>query len=505
MSWGRWKGALGLLLLMLAAAAPARAEWRRAESPNFVLYGDLSERLLRERVLLLEDFDRLMRSLTAGEEPPAAVKLHVYILPGPAELRQVRDVPPGIAGFYSGSDYGVAVYIDGREAVRGQNILFHEYAHHFMRQNTVNAYPAWYVEGFAEYFATVRFTERRIDIGNFDPGRARVLLEGRWLPMERMLAGGIEGLDREAIGAFYAQCWLLVHYFYSSPERQAVLARLLPALRRAAPAEALQAAAGLTPQGLTDELRRYIRGGTLQYRQMQRASADAPPAVAVTVLPASAADMMLFAARLRVGIRDEDRAAFLTQLRAAAARHADDPFATRVLAEAEALYGDGAAADRLLDRLLAASPNDVELLYFKGMRYRAVIYGDNPPDDTEAVDAAARLWFGRARAANPNHFQTLLRLAEARRGTEEYRSQDTVDMLLRAHVLAPQVLSITMNAASLLMTRRRYEEAIALLAPVALNPHEGGAARAAREMIGRAQAAMARGTSGAPAEGEPED
>jgi hypothetical protein len=492
-----WRIFAFVMALVMAGATPARAEWRRAESPNFVLYGNLSEGNLRTRILLLEDFDRLLRSLTAGEEPPAAAKLHVYILAGPAELRQVRDVPPGIAGFYTGADYGVAVFIDGTEAARGQNILLHEYAHHFMRQNTVNAYPAWYVEGFAEYFATVSFSERRIDIGRFDPGRARVLLEGRWLPMERLLAGGIEGLDRDGLAAFYAQSWLLVHYFYSTPERSAALARLLPALRRAAPAEALQAATGLTPQGLTDELRRYIRGGTIQYRQMARASAESTTPVTITMLPPSAAGMLLFAGRLRVGIDDEAQGAFLAQIRTAAARYPDDPLAVRTLAEAEALYGDGAAADRLLDRLLAAAPNDGELLYFKGMRYRALANSDNPPDD---ADATARLWFGRARAANPNHFQTLLRLAEMRRGTEDYRSQDTIDMLLRAHQLAPQVLSITMNAASLLISRRRYDEAITLLAPVALSPHDGGAAQAARAMIGRARTAMARGASGEPEE-----
>ena len=40
-----------LLILSLFAAIPARAEWRRAESPNFVVYGNLSESRLRERHL----------------------------------------------------------------------------------------------------------------------------------------------------------------------------------------------------------------------------------------------------------------------------------------------------------------------------------------------------------------------------------------------------------------------------------------------------------------------
>ena len=53
------RGLFAFLLLFLAAiTTPARAEWRRAESPNFILYGTESESRLRERILLLEDIDR---------------------------------------------------------------------------------------------------------------------------------------------------------------------------------------------------------------------------------------------------------------------------------------------------------------------------------------------------------------------------------------------------------------------------------------------------------------
>src|ERR1044072_2452457 len=83
----------GLVFAFLLGAAPARAEWRRAESPNFVLYGNIPEARLRERILLLEDFDRLMRVATSVAAPPAVNKLNVYILDGPADLRLIRTLP----------------------------------------------------------------------------------------------------------------------------------------------------------------------------------------------------------------------------------------------------------------------------------------------------------------------------------------------------------------------------------------------------------------------------
>ncbi|HST36855.1 MAG TPA: hypothetical protein VLK25_09550 [Allosphingosinicella sp.] len=474
----------GLLVLLLFTASPARAEWRRAESSNFVLYGNLSEAQLRQRILLLEDFDRLLRSITTAEEPPAENKLHIYVVYGRDDLNVIRTLPPGVAGLYTATPEGIAAFVDDSQE-SGNFILFHEYAHHFMLQNVQNAYPAWYIEGFAEYFSTVRFTPRKIDIGNFDDGRAYAIMQQRWLPMERILSGGPMGLSREDMSVYYAQSWLLTHYFFSSPERYAALLRLLVALRSASPEEALRAATGFTFAQLNDELRRYIRAGRISYRQMDRASNAAAPAVSITSLPRSAGDMILFEALLRVGIGENDVAAALPRIRAAAARHADDPLAMRVLAHAEIVYGNSAAGERLVDRLLTQAPNDAQLLYLKGMRYLKLAESDDPPAN---AGRTARTFFTRAHRADPNHFQTLYRFAQSLRGEPAFLSENTRNVMLLARQLAPQVSEITMNAAALLMSRREYAEAIAYLAPLAANPHEPGLAEAARRMIAEARA-----------------
>jgi len=331
----------------------------------------------------------------------------------------------------------------------------------------------------------VRFAARHIDIGNVSGGRVYSIVQGTWLPMDRILSGGTAGLDREGLSVYYAQAWLMVHYFYSTPERQAALGRLLTALRGAAPAQALQTATGLTPETLTQELRRYIRGGRISYRRMPRAGAEAAPAVTVTALPRSAADMIVFEGALRVGIREENRQPYLQRIRAAAARYPDDPLAMRVQAHAELLYGDAAVAERLLDRLLAATPGHAELLYLKGMRYLIAAEGDDPP---ERAAATARTWFTRAHRADGTHFQTLYRYVQSLRREREFISDNSKNMMLLAHQLAPQVADITMNAANLLISRREYAEAIALLRPLAADPHNASLALAARRMIERAEA-----------------
>ncbi|MEA3012388.1 MAG: hypothetical protein QOD42_933 [Sphingomonadales bacterium] len=305
--------------------------------------------------------------------------------------------------------------------------------------------------------------------------------------MERLLSGAPTGLDEDGMDAYYAQSWLLVHYFYSTPQRQAALNRLLAAQSRSGPVEALQSATGLTPEALARELRNYIRAGSISYRQMDRTAAATPPVVRITALPPSAGDLILYEAALRRGVSDENGPAYLQRIRTIAARYPDDPFAIRVLAHIELRFGDGAAADRLLDRLLAASPNDAELLYLKGMRWLVAAESDNPPGDAAEN---ARTWFGRAQRADQNHYQTLFRFAQSLRGDARYRSENTSNALLLAHQLAPQVADITLDAAALLIARREHAPAIALLMPLTASPHDPGIARAAREMVDRAQAEM---------------
>jgi hypothetical protein len=474
---------VALALTALAfVAMPASAQWLRAESPNFVLYSQGSESRLRERILLLEDFDRLLRALTAGEEPAAENKLRVYIVQGNRELNLLRPVGPHMAEFYTAAPEGIAAFVDGRADATGNHVLFHEYAHHFLLHHAPHAYPAWYVEGFAEFLATVDFARGHIDIGRFSPGRAHSLVEGRWLPMERVLTGSPRGLDRDATSMFYAQSWLATHYFLSSPERQAMLWQYMAAFRGDNPQEALRTATGMTPEAFDDELRRYIRGGRIAYRRMERALGEARPAIAVTRLTRAADDFILHAAALGIGVPDENGASLLEAVRAAAARHHDDPFARRVLAHSELLFGDSAAADRLLEALLVEAPGDAELMYLKGLRHLQAAR-DGDPEQARL----ARTWFTRAHNADGNNFQTLYRFAESFRGEREFLSENTRNVMLLAHQLAPQVAEIRMNAALLLIARRETAHAEALLRPLAADPHHAGVAEAAQRLIDRAQ------------------
>jgi len=262
-----------LLLLLVVLPVSAQAAWRRAESTHFVVYSEEPEARLRGRITQLEDFHQLLVRLTDATTEDSPNKLHVYVVRNNRALSTVRRMGRDIGGFYAAGTEGVLAVVDASaDGLRNNEILFHEYAHHFMKQYLTAAYPGWYVEGFAEFLMTAKLEADRIDIGQFSEGRVYTVAQGRWLPIERILTAGPAGLDGEGGAAYYAQAWLITHYFFSSAERQAALRRYLAPVPGETQVQALTRATGMSIDQFTRELRRYIGRGSISFRRMPRAA-----------------------------------------------------------------------------------------------------------------------------------------------------------------------------------------------------------------------------------------
>jgi hypothetical protein len=473
----------GFVLLCSFVSTRAEAAWIRAESDNFIVFSESRESRVREQIAQLEDFDRLLRMLTATAAPPSQSKLNVYFVRGRDELNAVRPVAPNVAGFYTASPEGVLAVVDEtlNSGENNNDILFHEYAHHFMLQYHPAAYPPWYVEGFAEYVMTARIHPDRMEFGHYNRGRAYTLSDRQnWEPWERILFPAADGRAAAVdSGRFYAQSWLLVHYLVRDEGRRQSLRRYFAALGRGEePRAAFTAAFGTSLPDLGRALRRYP--DEMTFTRGSRATAAAAPAIAVTRLPPSADDLLLARAALRAGVPKALRDPLLARIRRHAARHAD-PFAKRVLAQAEVLYGDPAAAEPVLDALLQTAPADAELLYLRGLRHLIAGRADEGRRAEEYRRAAS--WFVRAHRADENHFPSLYRYAQSLSLGSRYNSENTQNVLLLAAHLAPQVSEIRLSAARLLLARDKFEEAQTMLTPLASSAHRSGAAAEAARLL----------------------
>jgi tetratricopeptide (TPR) repeat protein len=219
-------------------------------------------------------------------------------------------------------------------------------------------------------------------------------------------------------------------------------------------------------------LKRYL-SGRVTYTIATRASERQAIPVTVTALPPSADDLLLPQAAMRIGVRKEKGQALLNQVRTGAAKYGEDPLARKTLARAELLFGDHDAARALLDKQIAATPADAEALYLRGRVELKLCNAAN-----EGSCEPARRWFSSAFKINDRLVPNLLAYVQC---YPLDKLPDTVlDVLLRAHDLAPQVDEIAVATAIALMHGGYFTDAETLLAPVVADAHKNASSELAQ-------------------------
>lgn len=467
-------------MLLLTAASPATAAWRMAETANFRVFSEGSESLLRERAALLEDYRGLLSTMTTAKplETPTP-KLDVFLVHRIAEARPFGRPPKDSAGFYTVSSGRIAAFVETQAAA--QTILLHEYAHHFMLGNARAAYPAWYVEGFAEYFMTAEFRPDRIDFGVMDLNRARWLGYGQWLKLERIIAREPALRSREDTAMYYAQSWLLTHYLFRAEGMGPKFRSYLQSVARGEDSvTAFKTLVDADLVGLERRLRVYA-ARKFTFSRYSRPAAT-PAAVTITTLPAATEPMLLQLVSLELGLPEAEGALALATVKATAARFPGDPLAARTLAFAELRHGDRAAAIARIDALLATAPADPTLL-----RWRALAALPKGQATAAAASEARRLLV-RSFRADPNDWRTLLLYAQLAEPFRKPLNPQTFDVLLRAYELAPQVETVVITTAAALARADRLPEAATVLTPLAFAPHGGSAATVAGRLLDLARA-----------------
>lgn len=472
-------------LFLFVLASPSQAAWVAAETAHFRVYGDAPAARVAERAAVLEDFHRLLVDITGRDLPAGAPPLDVFLVDRLSDANPWRLLAPNVAGFYRADSGRIsAVALDRGAAapgdLSGQEILLHEYAHHFLLGSGRLAYPAWYVEGFAEYFATARFGADRIEVGQISSNRAAWLQKGDWLPLAEMLGRNLDTWRAEDAARFYAQSWLLTHYMFRAPGmRDRLLAYLKATSAGDDPVEAFRAHVDPDLPGFQQKLRRYLEAGAT-YSAFDRPAAT-PSGVRLSTLPeSSAGPMLLRMAALEHGVPAALGPQVLAEIREMAARQPADPMSRRALALAELQLGDPQVAAQQLDRLLKESPNDPDLLRWRATAARQ--------QRTSTGTAQAKYWLAKAVDAAPSDWRTLHAWARLYRPTEGPLPPQVLDVLLKAHELAPQVNEIVLDTALALSYADRMEEAARVLEPLAWSPHGGQASEVARKLLVKARA-----------------
>jgi tetratricopeptide (TPR) repeat protein len=486
--------ALGLLL-----PASAQAAWREANTPHFRIYSQERPEVLKAFATRLETFDQAMRKLRGMDDPPLGPnnKLTIYVVPTLSSVQRMAGKGgSNVAGFYVPRASGSIAIVprstgsSGTFDMDAQTVLLHEYTHHFMMTTGASAaYPAWFIEGFAEFNSTTRF-EKDGSIGFGLPASHRayglVLLS---IPAEKLFTGDTNGRDPKLTEAFYSRAWLLTHFLTFEPSRTGQLTTYLHAIN--AGKDSLTAARetfGNLKQ-LDSELDKYLMRQRLAYR---RYTPDEIKIGAITIRDVSPAQDRLMDLRIRSdrGVDEKEAQDVVARLRKAAAPFPNDPFAQASLAEAEFDAGNHAAAIAAADRAIAADPKQVDALLYKG---RALLEMARVAKATDRKAwREARGWLIKANQVDPENAEPLMLFYSSFRAAGERPTANAVDALFKAHDLAPQDRGLRMMAARQYLENGKAEEARFTLAPIAYDPHAGAMGKLAAALVTMLKGASAK-------------
>jgi hypothetical protein len=464
---------LPLLFLLLPGAA--RADWYEASTRHFVVYSDQRPEKLKEYTANLERFDQAVRRLGQWRDDPVAApnRVTVYVVPTREAVAQLAG-NRFVAGFYkprAGRMLAVVPRRSGSGAetdLDAQAILLHEYAHHLMWSISPHAvYPAWFIEGFAELFATAEFKDKgAVAIGMPPQYRARALMTGNNLPIEKMLRADTLKLSNEQRSALYGRGWLLTHYFLIARQRSGQLAAYLSALNAGKPSsEAAQAFGDL--RALDSELERYKRGKIAAYlvEPVEAKEVD----VALRKLTAGEAATMDVRIRSKNGVNAKTAPDVYADARKAAAPFPNDAGAQIVLAEAAYDGRDPAAAEAAADRAIAADPKLSDAWLYKAMARMAL--ARRAQDRSKETLSAIRKIIAQGNRLAPDDPRLLILYYRSFADFGMAPSENARQGLARAFDLAPQDDRLRFNAARMFLREGNKAEARAMLAPLAYSPH----------------------------------
>jgi tetratricopeptide (TPR) repeat protein len=483
-------------VLILTAAAPPQAQWRRLDSPNFIVLGEVGAGELRDIAVEFEGFRETLGRVLNERVTSTAVPTVVLVFRSSASFTpfkpRYQGKPVNVSGlFVPQRDVNhIAMVSDGD--ADGLRIIFHEYAH-LLISNTGQRLPVWLNEGLAEYYSTFELQRggREAIIGKVIVGHLQRLNSTALIRLPELLAVTHESplyneTDRRSV--FYSQAWALTHMLLRS-DRSAQLAIYLAQLSAgASPTDAWQKAFGA--QDIARELDIYVRRAS--YSATLYKFTDKLATFEGRAVPAPPADTQAFLANFQVQQREYDGAA----ARLAEAEKIDPGNARANLVRASlALARLDPAAAQTRVRAVGAL-DDWFLNYVAGTTLAAV--GEARPTSVTPDDfVTARQFFARARADRPEFANALARMAGMETFSPSGPTAETRAALEKAHALAPGRHEYTMLLAQVLARQGQFAEARAVLGPLLAPTNPPQIRETARRVMGTVVEREARLTQAA--------
>lgn len=498
------------------------SRWLRAESPHFVVYSDAGEGDVAQLLDNLERLDHLLRAYTlpgdAARRPdePREPKLTLYFHNSVTDLRAIDARPPADAvGLYSSCAAGVQGFVAHLDSMRSLgdeqldkaplndtlSYAFEAYARHFLYRHTDIRLPASFIDGFAQYFSSVRFSERQMVMGRVPRGLGtylKFLNDGQpySLNYDDVLQSRLADARGPAGAAgvrleYEAKAWLLTHYMLSSPENRNRLNRYLVAVGRGVePTAAFERLFGLKQADIGDAMWRYGLKGIATLRVEQ------PPLPAVRVsfrsLPRAAGEFVLANAALKACPTREQGESLLRTLASLAPRYPEDDLARLTLSRAQIGWGNPQDALAPLNALLQDDDANVEARYLLGLAHLRLAEQSSGGARRLHAEAAQRE-LQRAREASPRSPEVALAAFQAEVAATGTPGSAVLDGVIAAWQDARDIGALGRSAALAYAFTGQADTAHKMLDALAQSGHDTAATAWARQWRARLETGVSRG------------
>jgi hypothetical protein len=468
--------------LLTLSAVPVFADWRRIESPNFVVLGDVGAGDLREITGRFESFREVLSRVLTEKVVSTAVPTVVLVFPSDRAFTPFKPKfngkPIELTGLFlprRDANY-IALVRDWDEG--SMRVVFHEYAH-LITSNIAGSLPVWLNEGLAEFYSTFETVgDREALIGRTVPGHLDRLNETRLLTLDELLNVKHDSPlynegDRRSV--FYAQSWALTHMLLAAqPSRRDKLGAYMASVENGmAPTDAWRASFGA--DRIDRELQNYIRRNS--YNAFRFQFSEKTTSFNGTAAPVTAGDAEAILALFLAQQQRYDEA--LDRLGRVPAG-GDGAWPSVVRATIAVSRQEGGSAETSLLQL-PDSP-DWLVSYFAGTALADLVSGREDAG-SDASKQRARSFFDKVQKAHgeiPNALATTVSLAVRGRGPVP---PETITLIERARALAPGRHDYVFLHAQVLARMERFPAAARLLRSLMAVASSPGERESAERML----------------------
>jgi hypothetical protein len=472
------------------------SNWIKAESAHFIVFSDARQDDVFQLLKDLEKLDHVLRIYTrdyyVGGAPGQKMTLYYNNSMGGFN-KFARNQPEEAVGMYSSCASGVlgfgvnlqrpAALSDAQLAKHpldaSLSYMFEAYTRHFLYRHTDIRTPAWFIEGFSQYFSSVRFSDKQMVLGRppvdvtrylrfVDKGNRTSLeyadiLEPQGAREQGHTAQAGERLD------YMAKSWNLMHYMLSTSENRDRLSKYLELTHSDVPAaKAIEDVYGLKAADLGTAMWRYrIKGITLAQVNMP---ALPSARINISAFPDASTNFVLADAALKSCPGQKEGESLLRRI-SEQARGVNSDIARLTLSRAQIDWGNPADALPYLTEAAHKSPASYDANYLLGLANLRLAERE-PGASGETRLKAARQQLAQARSLDPSSAEAAFAFYQAGLNGNGRPDEATLDGAIAAWRNAHEVNAFARSAALAFAYAGRAAEADNALTLLAHNTRD---------------------------------